>query len=313
MALITGSFTTYDAVANREDLSNIISMISPTDTPFISAIGKSKATNTLHEWQTYALAAAVSTNAQLEGDAFVGATSSPTTRVQNYAQISRKEIVVSGTQQAMDHAGIEDYLAKQTAWKGLELRRDMETCVTAVQGYVAGDSTTARKTRALGSWLTSNVSRATDGASATAATAAPTDGTQRAFTETLLKAVIKSAYDNGGSPSLLMVGSFNKQAASAFTGRTQARQNVEKAMILGAASLYMSDFGDLKIVPNRFQRGRDAWLIDPEYASIFYLRNFRTEAMAKIGDSDRKQIIVEWGLEMKNEAAHGVVADLTTS
>jgi hypothetical protein len=313
MAAITGSFKTYDAVANREDLTDEIYDISPSETPFVSAIGRTKAKNTYHEWQTDSLAAASSTNAQLEGVQFGYATSAPTTRNGNYCQISTKDIVVSGTERAMDHAGIDDFFVYQTMKKGKELRLDVDTAISQVQGQVAGDSTTARKTRALGSWLTSNVSRATNGANATAATAAPTDGTQRAFTETLLKAVIKSAWDNGGKPDLLLVGSFNKQAASAFTGRTQARQNVSAATILGAASLYASDFGDIKIVPGRNHRARDAFLLDPEYAAVAYLRGFGVNNIAKVGDADAKQLIVEYALEMRNEKAHGVVADLTTS
>lgn len=316
MSAVTGSFKTYDATSNREDLTDEIYDISPTETPFLSAIGRTKATNTYHEWQTDSLAAVSSTNAQLEGVAFGYATSAPTTRVGNYCQISTKDIVVSGTQRAMDHAGIDDYFVYQTMKKGKELRKDVDAVISQVQGQNAGDSTTARKTRALGSWLTTNTSRSTGsttGVNATAATAAPTDGTQRAFTEDLLKAVLKSCWDNGGEPSLLLVGSFNKQAASAFTGRTQARQNVSAATILGAASLYASDFGDIKIVPGRNHRARDAFVLDPEYAAVAYLRGFGVNNIAKVGDADAKQLIVEYALEMRNEAAHGVIADLTTS
>ena len=313
MAAVTGSFSSYDAVANREDLTNEIYNISPSETPIVSAIGRTKATNTLHEWQTDSLAAASTANAQLEGVQFGYATSAPTVRLQNYCQISTKDIVVSGTQRALDHAGIDDYFVYQTMKKGKELRLDIDATISQVQGYVVGDSTTARKTRALGSWLTSNVSRATNGANATGALYAPTDGTQRAFTEALLKAVVKSAYDNGGKPNTLFVGSWNKQVVSGFTGRTSARQNIGEEKIAAAASLYASDFGDLKIVPNRNQRGRDAFLIDPEHAKLAYLRGFRVTSIAKQGDADAKQLIAEYALEMCNEKAHGVVADLSTS
>ena len=313
MAAVTGSFSSYDAVANREDLTNEIYNISPSETPIVSAIGRTKATNTLHEWQTDSLAAASTANAQLEGVQFGYATSAPTVRLQNYCQISTKDIVVSGTQRALDHAGIDDYFVYQTMKKGKELRLDIDATISQVQGYVVGDSTTARKTRALGSWLTSNVSRATNGANATGALYAPTDGTQRAFTEALLKAVVKSAYDNGGKPNTLFVGSWNKQVVSGFTGRTSARQNIGEEKIAAAASLYASDFGDLKIVPNRNQRGRDAFLIDPEHAKLAYLRGFRVNSIAKQGDADAKQLIAEYALEMCNDKAHGVVADLSTS
>lgn len=313
MAAITGSFSTYDAVGNREDLTSGLYMISPTERPIVSAIGRTKASNTLHEWQTEALASASSTNAALEGVEFGNATSAPTTRVVNYCQISTKEVVVSGTQRAMNHAGIDDMFTHQIMKKGKELLNDVEKVVVQVQGYNAGDATTARKTRALGSFLTTNDSRGTNGADATATTAAPTDGTQRAFTEALLKAVIASCWEAGASPSMLTVGSFNKQAASQFTGRASARQEIGKAAIQGAASMYASDFGDIKIVPSRHQRSRDAFLIDPEYLAMAYLRGVQKQDIAKIGDSDRKGLVVEYALECRNEAAHGVIADLTTS
>lgn len=313
MSAITGSFSTYDAAANREDLTDGIYNISPSETPIVSACGRTKATNTYHEWQTDTLAAASSSNAQLEGKAFAYTTSAATTRVGNYCQISDKEIVVSGTQRAMNHAGIQDYFVYQTMKKGKELRKDIEAVCFQVQGQVSGDSTTARKTRAIGSWLSTNVSRATDGANATGATYAPTDGTQRAFTETLLKAVLKSCWDNGAEPTTLYVGSFNKQAASAFTGRSSARQAIAANAIQGAASMYASDFGEIKIVPSRNHRSRDALLIDPEYVKIAYLRGYKVEDIAKVGDADSKAIRAEYALEMRNEAACAIVADLTTS
>ncbi len=316
MTMITGSFTSYSAIGNKEDLADVIYNISPSDTPFMSAIGRTKASNTYHEWQTDSLAATDTANAQLEGDAFTGATSSPTTRTGSYCQISRKEVVVSGTQRAMNPAGRKDELAYQLAKRSKEIKRDMEAILTGIQGQAAGDSTTARKTRGLESWLSTNDNRGTGGADATAATAAPTDataGSMRAFTETILKDVIQKVYKAGGSPSILMVGPFNKQAVSAFTGRVGSRQNTDVNQILGAASLYASDFGDLKVVPNRFQRERSAFVLDPEYAAVSYLRNFQTDEIAKVGDSDRRSLVVEYCLEMRNEAAHGIAADLTTA
>jgi hypothetical protein len=316
MALVTGGFTTYTAKGNREDLSNVIYNISPADTPFMSAVGKNKASNVLHEWQTDSLASASTSNASLEGDAITGSTSSPTTRNVNYCQIFTKDVVVTGTQQAATSAGRSDELAYQLAKRSKEIKRDMEATITGNQGYVAGDSTTARKLRSLESWLTTNDSRGTGGADATAATAAATDataGNMRTFTETILKSVIQSVYTAGGEPSLLMVGPVNKQRVSDFTGRASARQAVSEAKILGAASLYASDFGDLKVIPNRFQRERSAFVLDPEYAAISYYRPFTTFELAKVGDAERRALIVECTLEMRNEAAHGIAADLTTT
>lgn len=316
MTMVTGSFSTYTAIGNREDLSDVIYNISPSDTPFMSAIGRTKASNTYHEWQTDSLAAVDTANAQLEGDAFSGATSAPTTRTGNYCQISRKEVVVSGTQRSMNPAGRKDDLAYNLAKRSKELKRDMEAILTGPQGQTAGSTTVARTTRGLESWLTTNDSRGTGGADATAATASPTDataGSMRTFTETILKSVIQKVYTAGGSPSILMVGPVNKQKVSDFTGRVGSRQNVDANQILGAASLYASDFGDLKVIPNRFQRERSAFVLDPEYAAVSFLRNFTTDEIAKVGDSDRRSLIVEYALEMRNEAAHGIAADLVTT
>lgn len=313
MAAVTNSYKTYTAKGIREDLANIIHNIDPYDTPFQSAVGRTKARQTLHEWQTDTLDATSTNNAQLEAYAFAGTTLSPTTRERNVCQISIKEIVVSGTMRAVDTAGRDDELNYQIAKAGKALKKDIEYTLLGPQGLNTGGATVARACRGLESWLVTNDSRATDGAQATTETAAPTDGTQRAFTETLLKAVILSCYNNGANPEIVMVGGFNKQAASAFTGRTSARQNISENKIQGAASLYASDFGDLKIVPNRQQRGRTAFVLDTSMAKVAYLRNFSTLDIAKDGDADKRMLLAEYTLEVCNEKAHGVIADLTTS
>jgi len=318
MALATNGFTTYSAVGNREDLTDVIYDISPTDTPLITSAGRSKAKAVLHEWQTDSLASASSTNARLEGDEFAGAASTATTRVQNYCQISGKEIVITGTQEVVDKAGRGSEVSYQVAKQGKELKRDMEAVMTAVQGQNAGGSTEARKTRALGSWLSTNESRQastslTVGVASTGAGAAPTDGTQRAFTEAMLDTVLQSVFTNGGEPTMLMVGPYNKTVVSDFTGRSSAREMVNEDTILAAAHVYASDFGDLKIVPNRFQRERDAWVIDPKHVNVSYLRPFMTKNIGVTGDNQKRLILAEYALEMCNEAAHGVIADLTAS
>lgn len=313
MALATGGFATYEAVGNREDLSDVIYNISPSDTPFVTAIGRGKAKATLHDWQTDSLAAVNTSNAALEGGDITGSTSSPTTRLHNYCQISTKDVVITGTQEVVDKAGRDSEMAYQIAKRGKEIKRDIEAIANGIQGQNAGSDTVARKSRGFESWITTNTNRASNGANATAATASPTDGTTRAFTETILKDVIQKVYVSGGEASILMLGPVNKQRASTFPGRTSAREDVKPKTILGASSLYASDFGDLRITPNRFQRERTAFVLDPEYAKIAYLRGFRTEDLAKTGDSMKKFLLAEWTMEMCNEAAHGVAADLQTT
>jgi hypothetical protein len=313
MAKVTGSFTTYDAAGNREGLADFIANISPTDTPFLTAIEKTTATNVLHEWQTDALDAVNTTNAVLEGDEVSRSTAAATARLHNYCQISRRDATVSGTQRTTLSAGREDELAYQIEKRSRELKRDMEAILTRNQGETAGNATTPRKLRALESWLSTNANRGVSGANATAATASPTDGTQRDITEAMLKDVMQKCFNAGGQPTMLMVGPVNKQKSSTFAGRSYAKADVAPDVILGAASLYASDFGDIKIQPNRFQRERTAFLIDPRYAAVAFFRPFTQFELAKVGDADSAVVLAEYTLEMRNEAAHGVIADLNVT
>lgn len=320
MAIVTNTFTRYSAVGIREDLSNVIYNISPEETPFIANVSRENVKNTYFEWQTDALAAASSSNAALEGDdisSFQAVT--PTARVGNYTQISTKNVIISGTLEAVDKAGRRSELTYQLAKMGSELKRDMESALLANQAAVAGNTTTARRTAGLPAWLTSNTDFGVGGADPTVGstpTAARTDGTQRAFTEDMLKTVVAEVWNSGGTPKMLMVGSFNKQKVSGFTGIATRYRDVpagQQAQIVGAADVYVSDFGTINIVPNRFMRARDALIVDPEYASLAILRPIQQTELAKTGDAEKRLMLVEYGLKVSNQAAHGIVADLTTS
>ena len=324
MAQPTNLFDRYDATLSvREDLANIIYNISPEDTVFMSNVGRDTAKQTFTEWQTDALAAASTTNAQIEGDDASADSLAATNRVGNYTQISRKVVATSGTLESVDTAGYRSAMAYQLAKAASELKRDMETAILFNQAAVVGNATTARKTAGLPAWLRTNVSKASDGGNPTMSStndgypnAARTDGTQRTFTETMLKDVIQSVWTNGGTPKLLMVGPFNKRIVSSFSGIAGLRFNVDGAKpsaIIGAADIYVSDFGNVSIVPSRFQRERDAFVVDPEYAAVSYLRNFQTNELAKTGDSQKKMILVEYALKVRTEKAHGGIYDLTTS
>jgi hypothetical protein len=329
VAIVTNTITRYDGYrAIREDLANVIYNISPVDVPFMSNIGRENVKNTYYEWQTDTLAAASTTNAQLEGDDLQGVADSrtPTARVGNYTQISRKVIEVSNTLEAVDKAGMRSYLAYQLAKAASELKRDMCATLTSNNVAVVGNSTTARKTAGMGAWLITNSYSGASGAApvmssgsgnfdgypATAATA----GTSRVFTETLLKNAIQGVWTQGGDPKVLMTGPFNKATVSGFSGIATRFRDVPagaQAEIVGAADVYVSDFGTVNVVPNRFQPEYNAYLLDPEYASVAYLRNFRTEVLAKTGDAEKRLLIVEYGLKVRTEKAHGVIRDLTTS
>lgn len=318
MAIASNTFLTYSAKGIREDLSNVIYNISPEETPFVSNIGKGTISNTVFDWQTDSLSAA-GANAQLEGDETSYDAVSATVRLQNYAQISRKSVIISGTEDKVNKAGRKSELAYQIAKKGSEMKRDIEFSCLNNQAAVAGDSTTARTTASLQAFLKTNTNKASDGTDpvyTTIPTDPRNDGTQRAFTETILKDVIQQVWTEGGTPKILLVGPVNKQKASAFAGIAGSRFNVDGAKpstIVAAADIYVSDFGNVSIVPSRFQRERDAFVIDPEYASIDYLRPMQTIEMAKTGDADKRLMLAEWGLRIHTEVAHGGAFDLTTS
>lgn len=313
MAKVTNAFDTYTAKGNREDLSDLIYNIDPTDTPFVSNVGRRNVNNVTFDWQTENLPA-VSTSAELEGFELSRTAGTPTVRQSNICQIMKRDATVTGSQNGANAAGKASEMGHQMALASKALKRDVEKVLSGTnQGKTAGDATTARKTRSLESWLSTNASRGTGGAAAASETAGATDGTQRAFTETLLKNTLQTCYTNGAEPTTLLVGPVNKMKVSDFTGRSSARQNISADKVQQSVTVYASDFGEIKVVPSRWIRERTAFLLDPQYAAVAYYRNFNRQPIAKIGDADTEMIVVEFGLEMKNEAAHGVIADLTTS
>lgn len=312
MAIITNTFLTFSAIGNREDLSDEIYNISPTDTPFMGNIGKTKASAVLHEWQSDTLAAAAA-NAQLEGDDHTSfAAVTVTTRLVNRCQISSKDVIVSGTQDAVAKAGRKREMVYQMLLRSKELKRDMEFVLTNNQAPVTGNSTTARALRPLCSWYATNDSRGAGGADGTTSTAA-TDGTQRALTEALFKTVLQNCWVAGGEPDLAMPGAFNKTVISGFTGNATRLDRSEDKKLTAAIDVYESDFGTIKIVANRFSRSRDLHVLDTSLWAVSYLRPMHTVDLAKTGDAEKGLVQAEYTLESRNEAGSGIVADLTTS
>jgi hypothetical protein len=315
MSLPTNTFTVYDAIGNREDLSDEIYRIDPTDTPFMSGVDTTKASGVKHEWQTQALAAAVTTNAVLEGDDAVTDAATPTVRLYNYCQISDKVGRVSGTQEAVDHAGRDSEYAYQRMLKGLELKRDMESTLLTNKPSVAGAAATARELASIGAWIATNDDFDSGGSSPSPidGTDARNDGTQRAFTEAQLKNALNLIWTSGGKPDTVMVGGFNKQVFSTFTGRATPTEDTKAKKIVATVDAYESDFGRVKVVANRFMRSRDCLILQMDMWGVSYLRKFVDTKLAKTGDSERFQILSEYTLEARNEKASGGVFDLTTS
>lgn len=306
MAAPSNTFLTTAAIGNREDLSDTIYRIAPTTTPVLSRSAKTKATSTLHEWQVQDLASAAA-NAQAEGDNASAKTVTVTTRLTNRTQISTKTVIVSGTQQAMNPAGRKDDLAYQLSLASLELKRDMEFGLT--QNAVL--ATAPRASRGLIGWCVDNTSV---GAGNTLASytgnTAQTDGTQRAFTEAQVKDVLQKQYTAGGEPDFIMVSPTAKQTFSSFSGNATRMDKAEDSKLYAAIDFYVSDFGTLEIVPNRFMRTREAFSLQSDKMAIAYLRPFQTVELAKTGDADQRELIVEYCLEMRAPKAQGAVYDL---
>jgi len=312
------TYQTYTAIGQREDLSDVIYNISPTETPFLNSVGKAKANAIYHEWQTDSLASVNVSNAAVEGATASDATISPTTRVGNRTQISQKTIKISGTLDAVNKAGRKSEKAYQLAKASSEIKRDMEAILLSNQTAANGNATTARNLGGLQAWLASNTSNGSGGSAGANGTTARTTGTDRAFTATLLNTVAQSAFTNGGSPTMLLVTPAQKVVASTFSGIATRYRDVpanQQAQIINAADVYVSDFGIIQIVPDRFIPNSDsddtAFLLDTEMAAVAYLRPFQTNELAQVGDADLTQLLVEYTLEVKNEAAHGIISDLT--
>jgi len=312
------TYQTYTAIGMREDLSDVIYNISPTDTPFMSTIGKTKATAVYHEWQTDSLAAA-GLNVAVEGATASDATMSPTTRVGNRCQISQKTIKISNTLNAVDKAGRKSEKAYQLAKASAEIKRDMELTLLSNQVATNGNSSTARALGGLQAWLSTTYSGGTSGVAGSGGTTARTNGTNRTFTEAFLQTAVRGVYTAGGNPKILMVTPAHKQTVSAFAGiaaqRYMAPSNAPTT-IIGAADVYLSDFGTLSVVPSRYMNSTNsaddvAFVLDPDMAAVAYLRPFQTNELAVTGDAESTQLLAEFTLEVKNEAAHGIIADLT--
>jgi len=330
----TTNFDRYDLDSSgdnvRENLTDVIYNISPTEVPLQANIGRGNADNTLTEWQIDELQAVDTGNAAIDGADFGADASDEASRIGMFEQISIKYIAVSRRANIVNKAGRKSELAYQIAKKGKALRRDVEAIACLNQATLAGNSTTASLTAGLGAWVKTNTVRGVGGADPALSsttfgqpTTAATDGTTAALSEADILQVLREAYIEGGEPNMIMVGPTVKQRFSNYmfdqsspTARIatqfqdQGVSNRGGISVVGAVDVYVSDYTVLDIVPNRFQRERDVWVLDSEYWEIRYLDGYKTETIAKIGDAERRHILVDWGLASLNEAASGVVADV---
>ena len=325
MAQPANTFDTYDAVGNREDLQDKIYMVSPEKTPVMSAGRRFKATAKFHEWQRDSLATPNKDNAVIEGDDRTGSALTPTERVGNFAQLFDKVAVVASSQRKSNSAGRSDEMKYQIAMKAIpELKRDIEAMLISNNAAVAGNSSTARKSGGLGTMIYTNTSHGVGGSTAShtsgAPTTAPTAGTNRAFAEAQLKTVMQSIYTNSGEmPSFISLTPSHKAGFSAFTGIATSRYQVgkvkgEQTRIIGGADIYVSDFGELTVVPNYVQATASAntvLVLNPEHYGVAFFQDFKTEPLAKTGHTDKEMVSAEVIAVCTSQTAQGKVADLT--
>ncbi len=310
----TNTFATNDQVGIREDLADKISMITPAETPFWNMVGSVKVTSTLHEHQTDSLAAAAN-NAVIEGDDVTPSAATPTTRLNNVPQLSHKHVRVSSRARAVTTAGRADELTYQMEVKrAVELRRDVETACLLNKPKVTGDDSTAPEAAGVPAWITTNTDFGASGADPTGdGTNARTDGTQRAFKESQVKNVMLQCFNSGGFPDVMMMGGFNRQIASGFSDGKVVQQQASVDKLKSTFKVYESDYGTLKLIPNRFQRARDSLILEMDKWKKGLLQDFHSFDLAKTGHSEARVVALEWTIECTNEAASGIVADLTTS
>jgi len=315
MAQPSGTHSTYDHIGRREDLGDIIYDVSPTSTPFLSAIPKGKATSTKHEWLTRSIAAASGSNAVIEGDDATTDAANANVRVFNYTQISDKVARVSGTQEAVVNAGMASTMASEMEDKMKELKLDVEKTLLQDVAYVAGNDTLARKMAGLSCYVITNISKASDGTAATGdGSDAYTEGTARVFSEDLLEAALATGWSNGANPSLGVLNAFQKRKIASFSGSSTKQSNGDARKVTNNVEVYIDPLGtEIRFVPCRQAPTNTVFLVDPEFLEFSTLRNFQTKDLARTGDSERKQILVEYTMEVKNQKAHCAVYDLTTS
>lgn len=318
MAQATGTTDSYDLVGLAEDIEDVIFNISPTETPLLTMAKRKKVSATLHQWQTDALAAAAA-NRAIEGDDSTYATATPTTMLSNYCQISKKTVMVSGTADAIRKYGRKEEFAYQIAKKGKELKRDIELTLVQNQVSSAGGSGTARSSAGIEAMIagnrilgTGNTTGTTPGYAA-GVWGAVTDGTAATMVETDLVSALEAAWQDGGDTGIVMVNSTLKKriasfaGASAYAGVSVNQGRTAQGVVVGGVDLYISDFGEHKIMLNRYMRTGTVLCLDPEYVSVGFLRPIKFEERAKTGDATRGELLCEFTLVADNPDAHAKI------
>ena len=315
MAQPSNTFDSYDAVGIREDLSDVITNISPEETPFHTKSAKTRARNTLHEFQTDSLRASAA-NAHIEGDATTAEARSATTRLGNYTQIFKNAVVVPDTDEGLDKAGRAREIAYQTLKIAKEQKLDIEKALFDNNARAAGSSSVARELAGAPAWMTTNTVAGSGGADPTGdGTDARTDGTQAAFSQANFDTVMQSIWVAGGKPDTVYLSAFQMNVALGFTGNNNQRSSVQAGdeRVVKSLAVYVTPWGTVEFMPSRENRSRDVFIMQDNMWEVASLRGTKNVALAKTGDNTTRQVVTELTLCAKNEAANGIIADCTTS
>ena len=316
MAQPTNTFDSYDAVGIREDLSDIITNVSPEETPFFTKCGKTTARNTLVEWQTDALRSSAA-NAHIEGNDTTADAMTATTRLNNRTQIFKNAVTVPDTDEGLDKAGRAREIAYQTLKIAKEQKLDIEKALFDNNAKVAGNSTTARELAGAPAWMTSNITNTgSGGANPTGdGTDARTDGTATAFTQDDFDSCMQSIWENGGNPDTVYLSAFQMNVALDFTGNNNQRSAVQAGdeRVIKSLAVYVTPWGTIEFIPSRENRSRDVFIMQDDMWEVATLRPTKNIELAKTGDATKRQVVTELTLCAKNEAANGMVVDCTTS
>ena len=318
MAQPANTFDSYDQVGIREDLSDVITNITPEATPFFSKCGKTTANNTLVEWQTDTLRNSAA-NAHIEGDATAAQAAVATSRLNNRTQIFKNSVLVSDTDEGLNKAGRQREMAYQIVKIAKEQKLDIEKALFDNNAKVAGNATTARELAGAPAWMTTNVNfvSASSGANPTGdGTDARTDsGAPTAFTQAKFDAVMQSIWENGGEPDTVYLSAFQMNVALGFTGNNNQRSQVQASdeRVIKSLAVYTTPWGTIEFMPSRENRSRDVFIMQDDKWEIATLRPTKNTELAKTGDNTQRQIVTELTLCAKNEAANGIIADNTTS
>jgi len=314
MAQPSNTFDSYDAVGIREDLSDVITNISPEETPFYTKASKSRARNTLHEWQTDSLRASAA-NAHIEGDATTADARSATTRLGNYTQIFKNAVVVPDTDEGLDKAGRAREIAYHTLKIAKEQKLDIEKALFDNNARAAGNSTTARELAGAPAWLVSNVDFQSGNGGANpigdGTNARTDDGTPTAFSQTKFDTVMQSIWENGGKPDTVYLSATQMNIALGFTGNNNQRSQVQAGdeRVVKSLAVYVTPWGTCEFMPSRENRSRDVFIMQDDMWEVATLRPTKNVALAKTGDNTTRQVVTELTLVCKNEAASGIIAD----